>query len=116
MGCPGEEIETYTFSQEVKVPSNKGEEVVRLSNLNDKVLKVSCQSEWLSAMDAETASPSVLIRYDQNPDSESRDALVIITSNNGDIVNLKVNQEGSANSIEDIHNESSTNPAYSNRK
>lgn len=112
MGCSNND-EVEPFSLSVNIPYSQGEKVVNIKDLKEKIARVSCNSQWLHAEIPDSFSASVLIKYDKNETTNSREGQVTITSVNDNAVLLKVIQDAySAESSDELHDEVSTNIAY----
>lgn len=124
MGCPDKpEIETSTYYEDVTLPSSEGVTSVTLSQVRSGITKIDDPKRWvsLSAANYSSGAPTVNIQYLANTSSMTRQCKATIHVASGEIVILQINQEAyvvpqEPAGIDDLHNDTSTNPAYSNRR
>ena len=97
---------------------NAAEEDFTLDILKKAIKSIDYSATWLSVQQNAYTSgaPSVKITVQANPTADPREATVSIIATNGDQLTLTVTQEGKiSDSIEDIHNTETDQPAYSRK-
>lgn len=124
MGCPDKpEEDTSTYYQDITLPSTEGATSVTLYDVKSGITNIESAAGWISMTAANYSSgyPTVNVQYQANTSSMSRQCIATIHVASGEIVILQINQEAyvapqEPSGIDDLHNDTSTNPAYSNRR
>lgn len=123
--CPGgggtvtpEEIPGNEYTDTYNIPANGCDETYTLSKLSTELSSVSSCPEWLSVsiLTYSYGSPKIKIIAKANTDTSERKHVIVIQSTNNDKLTLTIVQAGkekAPSGIDDIHNGTSTNPAYS---
>ena len=116
-----------SYTQSVTLPATGGEMTVTLSNLSSAVSSVSSTPSWLVITREyySSGAPTLKIGYEENKDGQERKATVTVTASSGDRVALTITQQATGGGsggggtqedvkkgIEDIHNEYTSQPAY----
>ena len=111
-----------TYTQSVSLPATAGEQVVTLSDLNSAISSVSGASSWLvvSPQFYSSGAPTLKLEYQENVGTTARSCTVTASASSGEKVVLTITQqsenEDDGNGIDNIHNETTDQPAYAPRK
>lgn len=108
-----------TYTQSVPIDANGGTNSVKLNDLSTSIKSIDKSGEsstsWI-AISIETytsGAPSILLKVEENNTTSERTCEVTVIATNGDKVQLTVTQEaGVPKGIDDIHNNSTDQPAY----
>lgn len=115
-----------SYTQSVTLPVKGGDMTVTLSNLSSAVSSVSSTPSWLVITREyySSGAPTLKIGYEENKEGQERKVTVTVTASSGDRVALTITQQATGGSggggtqedvkkgIEDIHNEYTSQPAY----
>ena len=107
-----------TYNQSVTLPAKGGTQNVTLNDLKSAVSSVSSSPDWLviSPLFYSSGAPSIKLETQENTTTEERRCNVTIMAASGDKVTLSVTQQASSNQegtgIDDIHNNTTSQPAY----
>ena len=107
-----------TYNQSVTLPAKGGTQNVMLNDLTSAVSSVSSTPDWLviSPQFYSSGAPSIKLETQENTTTEERRCSVTILAAAGDKVVLSVTQQASSNQegtgIDDIHNNTTSQPAY----
>lgn len=112
--------EGTSTTQSVSLNADKQDKTVTLNGLSsaiDSAVKESGIS-WLTTTPQSyvSGSPSIIISVAANTSTSTRSATVTIKDTKKNTVTLTVNQQGISNSINNIHNTNTDQPAYTPRK
>ena len=130
---PGGTAKEYTETYDI--PADGCNATYILKKLNTRITSVSATTDWLaiSTQSYSSGSPSIKIIAEANTSKNVRKYAVIIKSENGDKLTLTLVQAGTSDGgngsggdngendttssdIDDIHNGTSSNPAYAKKK
>lgn len=130
---PGGTGKEYTETYDI--PTDGCNATYVLKKLNARITSVSATTDWLtvSTQSYSSGSPSIKIIAEANTSKNVRKYEVIIKSENGDKLTLTLVQAGTSDGgngsggdngendttssdIDDIHNGTSSNPAYAKKK
>jgi hypothetical protein len=115
-----------SYTQSVTLPAKGGDMTVALSSLSSEVSSISNTPSWLVVTREYyfSGAPTVKFGFEDNNDGQERKAAVTVTASSGDKVVLTITQQATGGSggggtqedvkkgIEDIHNEYTSQPAY----
>lgn len=108
-----------TYTQSVSIDANGGTNSVKLNDLSTSIKSIvkggESSTSWIAISNEAYTSgaPSVLLEVEENNTDSKRTCEVTIIATNGDKVQLTVTQEaGVPKGIDDIHNNSTDQPAY----
>ena len=125
--CPsdGEDIKPGVtpekeYNESINIPANGYNEVYHLYKLNSKITSIVSTPDWLtvSVLSYSSGYPSIKITALQNSERVERTYTVILYTEKKEKLMLTITQAGKEikNDIGDIHNNTSSKPAYSLRK
>lgn len=107
------------YSQSITLSAEGGTQNVTLSDLSSDVRNVGSTPEWLVVLPQfySSGAPSIRLEVQANTNAVERKCNVTIQAASGDKVVLSVTQQASSNQegtdIDDIHNNTTSQPAYS---
>ena len=116
-----------TYTQSVTLPAKGGEMTVTLSDLSSAVSSISSTPSWLVITREyySSGAPTVKFGFEDNNDGQERKAAVTVTASSGDKVVLSITQQSAGGGsggggtqedvkkgIEDLHDEYTSQPAY----
>lgn len=107
-----------TYTQSVTLPASETEQSVVVSSINKAITTIENSSNWLTASPESYTSgnPRVRLFATKNTSTTERSCNIILHASSGEKVVLIVTQSGTGssgdNGIEDIHDETTTQPAY----
>ena len=116
-GSSGGGSAPQTYTQSVTVPATIGEQIVTLNSLSSAVSSVSSTPSWIviSPQYYSSGAPTLQLEYQENTATTTRDCTVNVSASSGDKLVLTITQQASEvkSGIDDIHNNSTDQPAYS---
>ena len=115
-----------SYTQSVTLPVKGGEMMVTLSDLSSSVSDVSSTPSWLVITREyySSGAPTLKFGFEENKDGQERKATVTVTASSGDKVVLAITQQATGGSgggstqedvkkdIDDLHDEYTSQPAY----
>ena len=107
-----------TYTQSVVIPAYSSEQLVVISNMNKPITTIENNANWISVNPENYTSgnPRVRIFATKNTSTTERSCNIILYASSGEKAVLNITQSGIGssgnNSIEDIHDETTNQPAY----
>lgn len=103
-----------TYTQSETIAAAGGDKVVTLTSLSSSISSINNTTSWVvaSPQSYTSGSPKLQLNVTANTDKNERKCEIIVTAQSGENVVLTVIQQA-GNGIDDLHDNTTTQPAYS---